>query len=341
VRRPLLLLICVISSALCSKHAVAWDYKGHRVVGSIADQLLRTRAKEEVAIILGFELRIAGPWADCVKSVVQIDANTYAYKEDPAHPEYEIPCTSFRTAPEQLRMENYVKRNWTQCVYPETGPQRGCHNTYHFDDVAVQRDRFDRMYKGTNEHDLVAAITAAIAVLRDQTPSGPFSIADKKEALFMLAHFIGDLHQPLHVGSVYLGSHGERVDPDASGGIDPATDTQGGNRIALAPRNMHYEWDGISVDLGEAATKELLDDARSQPSSTGAIETWPVAWATDTLLVARRAFAGTTFMETAALKWSVSFDDRAAYLAAQDAIKRKQLAKAGARMAELLNAIWP
>jgi hypothetical protein len=133
------LLVCLLSTSTYSQRAAAWDYKGHRVVGSIADDLLRAKAKQQIALILGFDLRIAGPWADCVKSVVQVDANTYAYKEDSAHPEYEIPCISFRTPAEQLRMENYVQRNWTQCIYPETGRQRGCHNTYHFDDVAVQR----------------------------------------------------------------------------------------------------------------------------------------------------------------------------------------------------------
>jgi hypothetical protein len=40
-------------------------------------------------------------------------------------------------------------------------------------------------------------------------------------------------------------------------------------------------------------------------------------------------------------KWSVVFDDHDAYLRSMDAIKRKQLAKGGARLAELLNAIWP
>jgi len=40
-------------------------------------------------------------------------------------------------------------------------------------------------------------------------------------------------------------------------------------------------------------------------------------------------------------RWSVAFDDHSAYLRSQDAIKRKQLAKGGARLAELLNAIWP
>jgi len=39
--------------------------------------------------------------------------------------------------------------------------------------------------------------------------------------------------------------------------------------------------------------------------------------------------------------WSITFPDHVAYVAARDAIKREQLAKAGARLANLLNAIWP
>jgi hypothetical protein len=41
------------------------------------------------------------------------------------------------------------------------------------------------------------------------------------------------------------------------------------------------------------------------------------------------------------VQWTVSFDDHDAYLRSMDAIKRKQLAKGGARLAEILNAIWP
>jgi hypothetical protein len=57
--------------------------------------------------------------------------------------------------------------------------------------------------------------------------------------------------------------------------------------------------------------------------------------------VSHDAFAGTKFRQTSPSNWSVVFDDRGAYVAAQDKIKRQQLAKAGARLAELLNAIWP
>lgn len=339
----MLTAVILLDLLLCLLHptaASAWGYQGHRVVGSIADQMLHDNAKAQVSQILGFELRIAGPWADCVKSVVRNDDGTFSYKEDPAHPEYEIPCTSFRTATEQKRMEDYVSRNWTQCKYPPRGAERGCDNTYHFDDVAIERDQFDRNYLGTNGHDLVAAITAAIAVLKDKPAPAPFSIADKKEALFLLAHFVGDLHQPLHVAAVYLDANGRLVDPDAAHRIDPATDTQGGNLIHDQHSVFHTEWDAIPEDIGEAATPALLSMAQSQSSSTGQVEDWPAAWASDTIVVAHDAFAGTEFRQTSPEHWSVMFDDRNACRLSQDGIKRQQLAKAGARLAELLNAIW-
>jgi hypothetical protein len=190
----------------------------------------------------------------------------------------------------------------------------------------------------------VAAIGAAIAVLTDRPAPPPFSIRDKKEALFMLAHFIGDLHQPLHVGSVYLDADGNLVDPDVEHQIDPATATIGGNAIQDQNVNLHQEWDDIPTDIGEAATRELVSDASALPASQGRIEDWPGAWASDTILVSHEAFAGLNFRFIQARPgntWSVAFDDHVAYLRRQDAIKRQQLAKGGARLAELLNAIWP
>ena len=261
-------------------------------------------------------------------------------------------------------MEDYVGRNWLQCSYAPGGKERGCHNTYHFDDVAFQRDRFDRNYLGTNEHDLVAAITAAIAVLKDNPTPAPFSIKDKKEALFMLAHLVGDLHQPLHVEAVYLahdnvpGDNKGRVDPDATHQIDPESVSEGGNLISVRDQclmsvgnrpmclNFHAEWDENPKNLDDAATPELLAAARSVPPSKGPVEDWPAAWASDTIVVAHQAldetFTPIAPTPTAPEKWTVTFDDRSTYLSTtEDTIKRQQLAKAGARLAELLNTIWP
>jgi hypothetical protein len=340
------LLTCVFL-IMSSTSAFAWNAAGHKVVGSIADQLLRANAQQQVAQILGYDLKTAGPWLDCVKSVEkQDDDGHFGYKIDP---QYEEPCKPFTN--EHARMEDYVKRNWFDCRYPPQGTDRGCHNTYHFDDVAVQRDRFDRNFQGTNDHDLVSAINAAIAVLLGRTAPSPFSIVDKKEALFLLAHLLGDLHQPLHVSAVYLDKNGNLVDPDLNHMIDPNTDTAGGNFITDPlvtdkVKSFHLaDWDTIPSDLdkAQAATPELLAMARSVPGDRGRIEDWSVAWATDSILAAHAAFSGVQFTSASNSKgWIVSFvNGRDSYMRNADDLKRKQLAKAGARLAELLNTIWP
>jgi hypothetical protein len=58
-------------------------------------------------------------------------------------------------------------------------------------------------------------------------------------------------------------------------------------------------------------------------------------------MTSHAAFAGLTFRGTGTSRWDVSFADRDAYWRSQDALKREQLAKGGARLAQLLNAIWP
>jgi hypothetical protein len=210
--------------------AFAWNADGHQVVGAIADAMLHANAKQQVASALGVDLRTAGPWLDCIKSVHRYADGTFHYEVEAA---FEEPCKPFANA--HPVMQQYVKRNFFQCSYltkrkDDDGnayqEEMGCHNTYHFDDIAIQRDHFDRNFQGTNDHDIVAAINAAIAILQGRPSPPPFMIADKREALFMLAHLAGDLHQPLHVGAVYLDKNGNQVDPDATYGIDPATENQ-------------------------------------------------------------------------------------------------------------------
>jgi hypothetical protein len=227
-------------------------------------------------------------------------------------------------------------------------PPLGCHNTFHFDDVAIQRNGFDRAFKGTNEHDLVATINAAVAVLSGKPVPSSFAYSiNEREALLLLAHLVGDLHQPLHVGSVYLDTNGKLVDPDAGSQIDPATETAGGNALQDQNLNLHHEWDDIPTDLGEGSTRELLAAAKLVPASQGRIEDWPPAWASESVLVARDAFAGLTFKfnppqpPATRNQWFVSFNDHTAYLWLMDQIKRRQLARGGARLAEILNTIWP
>jgi hypothetical protein len=191
---------------------------------------------------------------------------------------------------------------------------------------------------------VVSAINAAIAVLTDKTPPPPFAIRDKKEALLLLTHFVGDLHQPPHVGAVYLDPLGALVDPDAAHQIDPATETAGGNSIQDENVILHAEWDDIPFDIGLKATSELMDSARAVPADAAPMDGWAAGWATDTLKVAQEAFKDLSFCPKVDGKWPVSYgspEKHMAYLRRMDEIKRQQLAKAGARLAEILNTIWP
>ncbi|MFX8926146.1 S1/P1 nuclease, partial [Acinetobacter baumannii] len=79
-----------------------------------------------------------------------------------------------------------------------------CHKQYHYSDIAIQRSSYSLGPVGTREDDIVGAVAAATHVLRDEPAPAPFNIKDKREALLLLVHYVGDLHQPLHVGAVYL-----------------------------------------------------------------------------------------------------------------------------------------
>ncbi|MET4328549.1 hypothetical protein ABIB80_004384 [Bradyrhizobium sp. i1.15.2] len=335
-------LICATLLTL-SHRAQAWNANGHQIVGAIADEMLTVNAKSQVATILAVNLRTAGPWLDCVKSVHRFADGTFHYVvEEP----FEAPCKPFASA--HPVMQQYVKRNFFQCSYltkrkDDDGnayqEEMGCHNTYHFDDVAIQRGHFDRNFQGTNDHDIVAAINAAIAVLLEGPSPPPFKIADRREALFLLAHLVGDLHQPLHVGAVYLDKDGKLVDPDVTHTIDPATETVGGNVIKDSGKNLHTEWDAPPTGFKVEQALDLLPLATAVAIDNVALEEWATTWASDTLRLAPQAFATATFAKTAD-GWDVTFADPT-YVQKQDDLKRQQLAKAGARLAHILNKVWP
>jgi S1/P1 Nuclease len=330
-RMPLVLAVLIF---LCAP-AFAWGPEGHQVIGSIADQLLTDQAKQQVAKILGFELRVASTWPDCARSVVRNTDGSFEYV---VNPRFEAPCTPFASTAERGRIMDYVSRNWSNCTYEDK--PTNCHKAFHFADVAIQHDNYDRKYVGTSDHDVVSAINAAILVLQDKPAPFPFSIKDKKEALFMLAHFVGDLHQPLHVGAIYLDAAGRPVNPD-DGTFDKNSATAGGNFISESHGNLHAEWDAIPKKFGTSSDQTMVTKAREVPRTVGSLDDWAATWASDTVVAAHSAFSGLSFTGAGAHKWAVQFDDHKAYVRAENQLKEKQLAKGGARLAELLNAIWP
>jgi hypothetical protein len=161
----------------------------------------------------------------------------------------------------------------------------------------------------------------------------------------MLAHFVGDIHQPLHVGAVYIDGDDHLTNPDAPGmKLDPSTETRGGNSIDDGATNLHAEWDAIPASIKPAKISEkMLKEARATEETTGDVASWPAAWATETLIASREAFMGITFKREPDKpgRWAAEFKSRRTYLAARNKMQREQLAKGGARLAQLLNSIWP
>lgn len=331
-----LLLACLIVLTGSAGPAFSWGADGHQLTGSIADKLLKPNAKKQVKKILGFTLRVAAPWPDCVRSVKKQADGTFKYI---SVPQFSAPCKSFeKKKAEKARMEDYVARNFSNCP---ARPGHGCNEEYHFADVEIQQDHYDRAFTGTSDHDVVSAINAAILVLKGQPAPAPFSIRDKKEALFLLAHFVGDIHQPLHVGAVYLDPDGRLVDPDHHGPLVEATATAGGNFIAVGSSNLHSEWDDIPDNFGTTADVGFIARAKAVPPTPGQVGDFAAAWASDSIVKAHAAFAGITFAGDGNGHWKATFADRAAYIKSVKAIQTEQLAKGGARLAQLLNAIFP
>jgi hypothetical protein len=318
--------------------ACAWGPAGHQSIGAIADALLvGTHAQARVHRILGTEtLQTAALWADCAKGVTEKPPHRYV--ENARYAE----CRPFQTGAGERAMVAYVARNLSHCH--RAAGQEACHRQYHYTDVAVQRDRYAKTEVGTSDHDLVSAVGACIAVLQGKRSPAPFAIGSRQEALRLLAHLVGDLHQPLHVGAVYLDANGQPVDPDR--GADSAdAATRGGNLLLDHGKTLHGEWDAVPKSLrGAAFVATGASQAAAVQVTAGTVADWPAAWASDTLAASHEALAGLAFgaeqgAGTAQRHWPVT--EPAGYAAARARLQQRQIVKAGARLAQLLKALWP
>jgi len=343
--RRLLALALALAFIVLPLAAQAWGPDGHQTVGAIAAGLLRgTPTEARVAALLGdMDLQLATLWADCAKGVSP--GQDYAY---PAPGKY-ADCGPLETPERIAEMTDYVRRNDRQC---QLGPDEdACHRQTHYADIALQRRRYEAGLAGTRPDDVVGALRQAIRVLQGRPAPGQPQLSGPREALLVLVHLVGDIHQPLHVAAPYLDAHGHPVDPDRQG-LDPATFTIGGNSLWLAPpaspaagssgppspAKLHTLWDAVPTALKPAQVDAAwLAEARRVTPTPGDPADWPASWATQSLAQARLAYAGLRYADKDGTHWAVTLP--AAYTARADAMKRQQLTLAGARLAQLLKAV--
>lgn len=159
---------------------------------------------------------------------------------------------------------------------------------------------------------VVAQIAAAQRVLADSRRS----TGARAEALRFLIHLVADIHQPLHAVN---------------------NDDRGGNQVRITLRrdrtNLHQLWDTRVVEaLGSDSVKVVQDIRRSIAplQRKGWQAGSAAAWATETHLVARdRVYP--------AMQGRRSLRLPPSYLRDEMPVVRQQLAKAGLRLAWLLN----
>jgi hypothetical protein len=344
--------------------AQAWGPDGHQTVATIAAGLIQgTPAEGRVKALLGdVPMPLAAVWADCVKGVSP--SKHYSYPSPGKYPA----CASLETPDRIAEMADYVKRNDRQCTLGMN--EDSCHSQMHYADLPLQRSRYLPGFTGTRPDDVVGALRQAILVLQGKPTTGQPNFKSSREALLVLVHLVGDIHQPLHVAAPYLDAQGQRVDPDKTGGLDPASFTVGGNSLyvvsaphvapapvaaafasqdaaatdgpvgaGFGPVKLHTVWDGVPDKFKpERVNAAWLAEARKLRPSQGDPADWPARWASQSLDEAKLAYQGLKFSARQGSHWTVNLP--AGYSAKADAIKRQQLTQAGARLAQVLKAVF-
>ncbi|MFC5512351.1 S1/P1 nuclease [Massilia jejuensis] len=290
-------LACVLAlaGAFASNGALAWGGDGHRAVGAIADRLLKgSKAEMQIAALLlpGESLASIANWADCVKG-------TYC-------------------GPQSPEMVDYTT------AHPR-------HGEYHYTDVPFQLAHYHDGAVGTSEVDIVQTLKQAIAVLQGKTdPALNPRKFTKRQALILLTHMTGDIHQPLHVGAAFVSKDGKFVVPKTHADVDEAAifDSRGGNNLLLDDEKLgalsaqlippgepkpvregvpkaltkpfHSYWDSTTVDYAfrrvqtktpEQFARFAIDSKPAIKANSGDPATWPYQWADDALVVSKFAYA--------------------------------------------------
>ncbi len=231
-----------------------------------------------------------------------------------------------------------------------------------YNDAVIQPPMRERAPLG----DVVGKIGDCIRVLVDASaPSeGAFG---KRNALRMLVHLAEDIHQPLHVGCCYIATTAASPaevlvrDPKLAQEQHLQSD-EGGNLLFLskgtAAENLHRFWDDDLVKDaenanpgGRSAMIERLShlQAAADWSVDGSLDEWGTRCADDTLVVARRAYQGVAVSDPSPRSIKTALGPASGfavtlpfgYEADMSRVADKQIAKAGYRLARLLDQIWP
>ena len=295
-----LLLLFVLLVALPGS-SFAWWGAGHMVVSTIAYQRLEPGVKTQVDNLIG---------------VLQ------------EHYPYTNHFIASATWPDDLKAEGiHYYDSWHYA-----------HNHYNPDGVVLP---------DAPQVDVVWAINQSVSILKGSRCRN----LERARALAFLVHFVGDIHQPLHAGSMYS---------NACPGGD-----RGGNRFSIVDShgNLHKLWDdgcGLTTHLNDidpyGVPKEALSPEEIKRLEQFADETTMAQpadgfrdlhvldarqWATESSKLAQQyAYHGVNGEKEGRKQYLYPGGEPSKeYLTAAKGIVQQQLAKAGYRLANLLNQV--
>ncbi len=301
-------------------HGFGYGAEGHDAVGSIAaERLAGTPTAAKVNELLdGIPLGFAATVPDRIKSWDRSGGS----EDDPGgfkmadHPKIEAQLRAFWEAnrPTEQNDDAHPSHHW-----------------FHYTDVPVEgSEKYADGKEGRSRWDIVHMINYCCRVLSGDEPEQNARAITKPVALILLAHYVGDLHQPLHVGAEYF-DNARPANPDT----DPhALPDEGGNTLMLSlvgpatddpdfarkrPR-FHSFWDNNAVKLlitqvdagikranpahpADVPFPEFVHVLAKQeppnwkPAPTLALKDWAEAWANEILPIAREAHDRLTFTQ--------------------------------------------
>jgi hypothetical protein len=299
--------------------ARAWGCEGHQVVALLAEKHLTPHA-----LAMAKKILAEGP----------VDPSLSRY----CKPGAVDPLADASTWPDDIR-----------ALRPETAP-------WHYVDIPLGTTRRDvEKYCDPKESCVTRAITDQLTILRfaDANPQ------KRADALRFVIHFVGDLHQPLH--AITNNDQGGNCVPVAF--FDALPQLRNPQTESYAP-NLHGVWD--TNILEKATTGKTVGQvvAELDESFSRKIARWQKgvanvdAWALESYRLAEKEAYGKLPVRIAAetpqpvascaddnhastrmLKLNERIEEQYQNMAVP--VVRQRLAQAGARLAMVLNSVWP
>jgi hypothetical protein len=267
-----LLIVCLLSV-----NGYAYGPRGHQLVGAIADKRLaknQAAAKKVRNLLDGMTLQRAATLPDEIKS--------------------------WKCGREPFGA-NRINRELQAFVNANCNGEPN-HGEFHYTDVPVFGDEdYDDGTVGRGDFDIVKMIPFCIRVLKGEEPETNERAITKAIAVILLTHYLGDIHQPLHVGAEFFDNNGKPFQPTTA---NVGFADQGGNKLTLftfvdgklqSAGKFHGYWDSQTVEnafgnqQNATVARRLGSRAPQNWQLSGDTETWAEQLANDILPMAREA----------------------------------------------------